>query len=343
MFEIIDNPRPNEMEETARLLAATTPENITFKFIEAAGKNLPMAIRQLRASNANDALEDRRIRHVAVLKAMTGNSAYALKEVLQYRAFDLTDSAEGDKDLLSIMMTQAAANKTTSLQYVLFTEATKYFKGAKDIDNRLLQIMKNSGASSDMMDFISGAALGQYASKQLLQKIACETNAQDTDFFRMMIAHMLDKAMNAEDMSSVIAQNKAGFAEISGEIIQEFNKRGLISGDLDEVCAEYAEAVEKARYTREDKYTLSDTQNLAGGIRLTTIFNFRLRQQIMIAERNGQSMTMDVKSFDDILGHEALAAVRQKLVELGGEPDNVGSGKKPRPSAPSLNNPGGRV
>jgi hypothetical protein len=333
MFEIVDNPSPNEAAESTQLLAEVRPENLKSKFIEAASQNLPMVIRQLRTTNPT-VLNDRAVRHDAVLQAMSNNAAYALREVFQYQALDLTDTGDKDQILLYTLMAQASSKKITSLQIILFAEGVKHFSSSADkVRANLTDQMKEIGASPEMISFVSG----QYpAIEEILPRIVSETSSEDTDFFRMALSHMLLNNMKAEDIFLIIERNPRGFEAISGEIVQEFSKRGLPLGDLEE---KYVEAAEKARYKKEDKYTLSDTQNLTGGIRLTTIFNFRTQQQIIIAEKKGTIMTMDVKSFDDILGQDSLSFARQKLEELGGQPDISGMGKKARASFTNL---GGR-
>jgi hypothetical protein len=95
-------------------------------------------------------------------------------------------------------------------------------------------------------------------------------------------------------------------------------------------------------YSLVDSETLMHRQALPGtDIVLTTTFNFRTCQQILVTEVKGQPST-EIKSFDEVLGSEALAATRDKLIELGGKPDALGSGKKVhRVNGPSINGLGG--
>jgi hypothetical protein len=86
---------------------------------------------------------------------------------------------------------------------------------------------------------------------------------------------------------------------------------------------------EEKKYTLADPYTLSYEMKLKDSMVLTTLFNFKLRQQVsIIQDAKNNRLSMDVKSFDEVLGDDEIANLREKLTARGGKVDYSYDGKK---------------
>jgi ankyrin repeat protein len=72
-----------------------------------------------------------------------------------------------------------------------------------------------------------------------------------------------------------------------------------------------------------DPQILCESCILSNGLKLTTVFNFRSRQQLVIAERSDAGpapMTVTAQNFCDIKDKDVIAAAAQRLTDLGGQP-----------------------
>ena len=79
-------------------------------------------------------------------------------------------------------------------------------------------------------------------------------------------------------------------------------------------------ATEGGRYSLTAKDTLVDTQHLPSGATLTVVFNFTLRQQMIVAESKGQPPSAPtVIGFDKIENAQTLEAASEKFRDLGGD------------------------
>lgn len=79
-------------------------------------------------------------------------------------------------------------------------------------------------------------------------------------------------------------------------------------------------AAEGGRYSLSASDTLADVQQLPTGATLTVLFNFTLRQQIIVAESKGHAPSAPtVIGFDKIDNAQTLEAATEKFIALGGD------------------------
>jgi hypothetical protein len=94
---------------------------------------------------------------------------------------------------------------------------------------------------------------------------------------------------------------------------------------VDQACAAVRVKKNQENFMLVDADTLSETKQLPSGMRLTTLFNFKSRQQVLIVEKAGEkeSLAITVKDFNEIGDDAFLEAMRLKLAELGGKAESV--------------------
>lgn len=90
------------------------------------------------------------------------------------------------------------------------------------------------------------------------------------------------------------------------------------------------DAALKPKYTGDNRFalvtkdTLAEIQELPEGGRLTILFNFALRQQMVVMQvPDLPPSAPTITNFDDIKNHQAIVAAGDKLVALGGDAQAV--------------------
>ena len=115
-------------------------------------------------------------------------------------------------------------------------------------------------------------------------------------------------------------------------LMSELKKRNIEPAKIEWLEKSVAAAVSAARirknrenYTLVDVDTLSETKQLANGMKLTTLFNFKSGQQTLIVEKSGEkeSLAVTVKDFKEIGDEGFIETMRLKFIEMGGKADGI--------------------
>jgi hypothetical protein len=115
-------------------------------------------------------------------------------------------------------------------------------------------------------------------------------------------------------------------------LLIELKKKNIAASKMEWLEKSVNEAVSAANarkisesYALVDANTLSETKQLTSGMKLTTLFNFKSGQQILIVEKTGEqnSLAVAVKGFDEIGDQVFLETMRRKFIDMGGKADGI--------------------
>ena len=161
-----------------------------------------------------------------------------------------------------------------------------------------VRILMDEGASHQSDDFKSV----YYASRHL------ETGVLDYLINRVGIAQ-IDVRKVCESLEK---DTKQSYSSVTRE-------------KIDAVHAVFDQAL-KPKYTGDNRFalitkdTLAEIQELPEGGRLTILFNFALRQQMVVMQTPDLPPSAPaITNFDDIKNHQAIVAAGEKLIALGGD------------------------
>lgn len=136
---------------------------------------------------------------------------------------------------------------------------------------------------------------------------------------------MLDYLIGRVGMAQI--DTRKIYEDLEKDIKQSYT--GVTREKIDAVHGIFDQAL-KPKYTGDNRFalvtkdTLAEIQELPDGGRLTILFNFALRQQmVMMQTPDLPSSAPAITNFDDIKNHQAIVAAGDKLIALGGDAQAV--------------------
>lgn len=143
-------------------------------------------------------------------------------------------------------------------------------------------------------------------------------------------------AKNIETGMLVYLIDRVGIEQIDTRKVYEYLEHDIKQSyssmtreKIDAVRAVFDTAL-KPKYTGDNRFalvtkdTLAEIQELPDGARLTILFNFALRQQMVVMQTPDLPPSAPaITNFDDIKNHQAIVAAGDKLIALGGDAQAV--------------------
>jgi hypothetical protein len=184
----------------------------------------------------------------------------------------------------------------------------------KALDFVLAWQSKFSGTAALLnQGLIKAVATGSAEKVKLLLDRGADAN---TDGAQAML-HAVQN--NREDIVRLLLQGGFDRQKYGADVLRRLAGKSV----NEQLCA----LIEPVRnpYSAEmpDPQILCEGCVLSGGLKLTTVFNFRTRQQLVICERADAapaSMVVTAQNFCDMKDKDVIAAAAQRLTDLGGQP-----------------------
>lgn len=168
--------------------------------------------------------------------------------------------------------------------------------------------------------FLAAASSNNAENAKLLLEMGADVNTKEgyalyyaaknnnTDLFKFLMAQNVDLEKHGKRILQMITQSST-YTDDALQPLRDFVATAQ--------AKESALQADKERYALPRPDILSDTLLLPSGMKLTTLFNFETRQQIIITE-NKTTLSTVVTDFGDIKSPEVIEAALQKLRDRGG-------------------------
>jgi hypothetical protein len=224
----------------------------------------------------------------------------------------------GFDDIAKELLTQANRSQYSIFYNVLKTLHTADSTRFKTFLAYAGNFEKNQTSLDDV--FLAAASSNNVENAKLLLAQGADVNAKEgyalyyaaknnnTDFFSFLMAQNVDFEKHGKRILQMITQsssyNNAALQPLRDTVAAMLAKEAAIQAD-------------RERYALPRPDILSDTLTLPSGMKLTTLFNFETRQQIIITENKTTLSTM-VTDFGDIKTPEVIESALQKLRDRGG-------------------------
>ena len=292
----------------------------------------------------------RQLRSKAAQTAVQSGSAEALSAILSRNGFDFGVDGWIDVDCIFSLALRTSLPVWQALCRI--NESTKCWKKK---EASLLSYASRSDMSFDIIDFYLDKEGDAFKYRldldTLLVRAAAQGDVKHTQRFLDLGADphyenglALLRAVQQEQkevMEFLLLRTRL---DLYGDLIlaslrQAYKSTSPLIEDLERAVLQATHRAPPPKpainenYMLIDEHTLSETQALPG-MKLTMLFNFATRQQIIIIDKDqpGAAPGVSVQSFDELGDRDVIEARRQKLVELGGtaEAESVVSCFKPR-------------